>query len=1440
MEAYLDQAVQIGSKTPERVYVIWEDSDNSLCRVMAHDACPMNLLAVIPVAEHPSRASLDRLAHELSLREELDAEWAVLPIKFERGRGRTMLMLEDPGGEPLAKLLGVPLDVECFLRLAIGAAAALGKIHQCGLLHKDIKPANIIVGCPDGRVRFTGFGLASRSSRERQAPEPPETIAGTLAYMAPEQSGRINRSIDARSDLYSLGITFYEMITGLLPLTAADPMGWVHCHVAGKPVPPSDRVASIPAPLSAIIMRLLAKAPEDRYQTAAGVERDLRRCLTSWEAGLSIDDFPLALHDTPDRLLIPEKIYGRDREVRTLLAAFDRTVQGGQPELILISGYSGIGKSSVVNELHKALVPPRGLFAAGKFDQFKRDIPYATVAQAFQSLVRRLLSKGDEELDRWREAFLDAISPNGQLIVDVVPELKLIIGEQPAVLELSPQDAQRRFQLVFRRFINVFAKPEHPLVLFLDDLQWLDTATLDLIEDLLTRSDLQHLMLIGAYRDNEVSALHPLTRTLDAIKTAGGKIAQITLTPLSRQHLTQLISDTLRCESARAAPLAKLVHEKTRGNPFFAIQFISSLSEEELLTFDYDAMRWRWDLDRIHAKGIADNVVDLMVAKLTRLSPRTQEAVQQLACIGNSAEITVLAIAFETSEEQVHLALSEAVFIGLVDRLEGAYRFVHDRVQEAAYSLIPKSSCAPAHLKIGRLLASKISPALRQEMIFEIVNQLNRGASLIADQEEREQLAELNLMAGKRAMASTAYASALNYLVAGALLLEEQSWQRQRQLNFQLGLHRAECEHLTGALTDAERRLESLSARVTDTVEQATIACLRIDLYITLDQSARAVAVGLDFLLQLGINWSPHPTADEASQEYQRIWTVLGGRSIEALIELPLMTDPASLAILDVLTKLALPALYTDANLACLVVCRVVNLSLERGNSGGSCFVYEWFGGMIAGPRFGDYQAGFRFGRLGYDLVEKRGLKRFRARTFMNFGNVVLPWTSHVRDGRELVRRAFDAANESGDLNFAGHCCSHINTNLLAAGDPLDEVRSEAERGLGFARKIRFGSAIDRISTQLGLIRTLQGLTPIFGCFDSEQFDERRIELRFSENPDLAFAECWYWVRKLQARYFGGDYAAAIDASVQAQRLLWISASHFETAEYHFYGALSLAACCASGQADQHQQHLKVLHTHHRRLEIWAANCPENFENRAALVGAEVSRIEGRPMDAELLYEQAIRSASANGFVQNEALANELAAQFYASRGFEKIARVYLRDARHCYLRWGAHGKVRQLDEHHPYLLEDERAFGPTRTIGEPVEHLDLATVIKMSQAVSGEIVLDKMLDTLMRTAMAHTAAERALLVLSRGASQRIAAEATVRGDMVIVNLCDEAVTATALPESVLHYTLRSRDCVILDDATSESTFSTDSRYCSTTGSLDPLSTSPKLGGADWGAIFRK
>ncbi len=826
-----------------------------------------DVLIVLPASEQPTPATLDRLAHEYSFKDELDTTWAVRPLELVRDPGQSILVLEDPGGELLGELLGPPMEVGRFLRLAVGIAAALGKVHQHGLIHKDIKPANILVNTVSGEARLTGFGIASRLPRERPPPDPPEVIAGTLAYMAPEQTGRINRSVDSRSDLYSLGVTLYEMLTGGLPFTASDPMEWVHCHMARQPHAPSERASGIPDVLSSIVMKLLAKTAEERYQTAGGVEADLRRCLLEWQLHGRIDPFPLGTDDTPDRLLIAEELYGREFDIATLLASFDRVVVQGTPELVLVSGYSGVGKSSVINELHKVLVPPRGLFAAGKFDQYKRDIPYATLAQGFQTLVRQILVKSEAEVEQWRRALAEALGAHGQLIVNLVPELEFIIGKQPAVPDLPPQEAQNRFKLVFRRLIGAFARPEHPLALFLDDLQWLDAATLDLIEHLATHSEVRHLLLVGAYRDNEVGSAHPLSRTLEAIRKADGKVREIVLEPLGLDDVGRLTANALRCEVERARSLAQLVHGKTGGNPFFAIQFLTELAEEGLLSFDASAPAWQWDVERIRAKNYAGNVVDLMAGKLRRLSAPTQEALKQFACLGNAAEGFILIL---VHGETMHAALREAVHAGLVFQQERSYKFLHDRIQQAAYSLIPDEHSADIHLHIGRVLLVSMTADQLAEHLFDVANQLNRGAARLIDHDEKLHVAEIDLRAGRKAKAAVAYASAHAYFSAGMALLDEGDWASRYDLTFSLWLECAECALLTGNFDKAEQLIAELLPRALGKVDEAAVYLLKVQLNIMKSENQQAVATALTCLRRLGIDMPAHPTRSRSRPNTRR------------------------------------------------------------------------------------------------------------------------------------------------------------------------------------------------------------------------------------------------------------------------------------------------------------------------------------------------------------------------------------------------------------------------------------------------------------------------------------------------------------------------------------------------------------------------------------------
>ncbi|MES2532943.1 MAG: AAA family ATPase [Pseudomonadota bacterium] len=1311
---------------------------------------------------------------------------------------------------PLPARLGQPLELSALLGIGIGIARALGCLHGRDIVHKDLRPCNILVDAADGVV-LTGFGDASRVPPERLQAHPALEMTDSLPYMSPEQTGRINRSVDTRSDLYALGVTLYEMATGALPFQATDAIEWVHCHVAREAVPPAAVVPTLPPVVSHIVMRLMAKAADDRYQTAAGVEADLRRCAQALARCGTVGDFALGFLDVPDRLLIAEQLYGREPQIAELGAACSRVMATGRTELVLISGYSGIGKSAIVGELRKSLVAQHALFATGKYEQHKRDIPYSTIAQALRGLVADVLCKDAEGLADWRRRLSDALGANGQIVVNLVPELAHVIGPQPALLEVSAPESSLRFQQTVQRFLCAFGSAERPLVLFIDDLQWLDVATLDLLAALATQRDFRHVLLVGAYRSNEVDAGHPLTATLGLLRDAGTPVSEIALQPLSVRDLEALVARTLRDTQGRSASLAALIWEKTQGNPFFANQFIAALGEQKLVWFDRAALCWQWDIVGIRARNYSDNVADLMADKLSRLPRAAQHCLMLLACLGASASVQTLSRISGLPVADVHVQLAAAEQAGLVSRGAGSYRFMHDRIQEAAYELLPAAERAAMHLDIGRRMQRHAGASDIESMVFELVHQFARGTGLLVSDAERREVAALHLVAARRAVVETAYASALSYLSSGEQLLPVDAWQIDYRLAFDLSRARAECEFLVGDPLAADARLGRLAARASNLLDKASVTGLQVTVCLGLDQSARAIATCLAFLQEAGLPWPAQPTREDAAREYAALVQRIDGRPMASLLALPPMADPLRRATLDVLAAVLPPAFFSDENLVCLVLCRMARLSVDHGNADASPLAYAYLG-MMVGPYFGDYETAFRFGKLGFDLVEQGRYTRYKARVYMCFSYHVIPWARAIRSGQGLLRRAFDVSRESGDVTYAGFSSCTLVSSLLASGEPIELVRREAQDRLAFVTAAKFGLIVDIITAQQRLMATLQGNTPEFGSFNDAGFDECRFEQHLAANRSLDIAACWYWIRKAQARFLAGDAAAAYRSIANAAPLMWTSKGHFEYAEYHFYGGLIRAACCDGASDGDRHMHLAALDAHRAPIDDWARHCPDNFLCRSALLSAEAARLRGDDLGAMRHYETAIASARESAFPHNEAIALELSARFHASRGLHAAAHGLVRAARLAYERWGATGKAMQLDRTHAQLRE-EFSVGPADDMGRRLGTLgsvDVATLLRTSQAVAAEKGLGNLMRTLMTIALEHAGAERGLLVLPRGDQLRVEARASTAQRQVDVVVRSSEATADALPLSVLHFAIRTKAHVLIDDARQPGQFAGD------------------------------
>ncbi len=1377
-----------------QMQLLREDAVSALYRGTSSDGGAPLLLVTAASPDTVSECH-PRFEYVLSLAHRLDEKWAATPLSLERHDGREFLVLQDQGGLPLTAELGRPFELGRFLAVATNAAAAVRQVHERGLIHKDLRPDRFLAD-DLGTVRLLGFGKAGSQTTVPELPATARGMADSLPYVSPEQAGRMKEPVDERSDLYSLGVVFYQMLTGELPFMAVDAMEWIHSHVARRPIPPRERHEAIPPVVQSIVLKLLSKNPDDRYQTAAGLESDLRRCLGSFASTGRVEEFDVGTADALRHLQVPDRLYGRSLEIRTLLETFEVARSPGGKAVALVSGPAGVGKSSLIRELRKSIPFSGCLFAAGKFDQYTRDIPYATIAQAFRGLVRQILGAGEAELGRWRLALSEALGPNAQLMINLIPELALVIGEQPPAPDMPPHEAKFRFNLVFSRFIQVFARPDNPLVLLIDDVQWLDIPTLDLLARITVDEDVANLMLICAYRDDEVPRGHPLNDAREAFRAGSSRYDELRLGPLDDGEIRHLLADMLGNDVPSVARLAKLVQQKTGGNPFFVLHFIEALDLEGALSYDHETAKWRWDENRIRATKITDNVADLVVSKLGRLPLRALEMVKLMACLGNGTSATILSLITAKPRQEVVGILWEAVEGGLLLRSDDDFVLVHDRVQEAAYRMVPETERPEIHFRIGSALMEKLPPGALKKHIFEVADQLGRGLDQAVDPHRLERIAELFLEAGRRAKASVAYRSALKYLKTGLSLIENAGWERYL-IRFPLELESAECEYLSGENEVAEAHLVHLAAKAENAVDRGAVVGLRSSLYLTLGDQDKAVEVALEYLRDFGIEWSAHPSDVEVRAGIDDLYERLEGRSIDQLVHLPRMEDRDWLAVMEVLAYTILPAIITDGNLEELIYLQMVSLSLRHGNCDASCYAYV---SVIIplGLRSGDYASGGQFGRLGLELLERHGMDRFKARVYACYGCFCVPWTQHLSISEKYSRQAIATAVAGADLVFSVAPGEALVAHLLIRGVDLEAAQRDAQQFLEAASKTGFSLAADAAAGQLLHIRELRGIEePDPALPVPEAFETYLVEA--GERLKLVLA--WYWIQRIVARYLAGDYVGALAASREAASNR--SAKSFvEIAEFHFYSALAHAAAASRSDDMGRDAHVEALRLHQLHVDIWAKSSPENFGNRAFLLSAEMARLDNRSINALELYEKAIASARQHGFVQNEGIASELAGRFSGSLGLKSIAESFLKNARACFSAWGATAIVRRLDEENPGI------GGESNGIAKPEDHpLEMAAVVAMSQAVSGEIVLDRLIERLMVTVVEHSGAVRGLLLLPKDGEMQIVSEAVTYDDGISVKL---DTFERRLPETVLAYVTRTQDVVILDGGGDEHPFAED------------------------------
>ncbi|MFP4578112.1 MAG: AAA family ATPase [Coleofasciculus sp.] len=1481
-----------GCRILDQIY----ESRNSLVYRGIRESDQQSVILKVLKQDYPTPAEINRYQQEYQITRSLNFGGVVQAYSLEPYQTTLVIIFEDFGGSSLKLLLQERgFTLKEFLSIAIRNTESLGRIHAAHIIHKDINPANIVFNPETGQLKIIDFGIATVLSQENPILKNPSVLEGTLAYMSPEQTGRMNRALDYRTDFYSLGMTFYELLTHRLPFETDDPLELVHAHLAKEPIPPHQINPEISPPLSAIVMKLLAKNAEDRYQSAWGLKSDLTVCLMQLQMKGRIELFPLGCQDISEQFQIPQKLYGREREIESLLDTFIRvtgrsllgettpnsirasfeqklsstaTQNSLNPplhtrkyakEMMVVSGYSGIGKSALVQELYKPITQRRGYFIRGKFDQYQRDIPYSAVIQAFRELIKQLLTETTLQLTQWRNHLLAALGGNAQIIIDVIPEVELIVGKPVPVPKLPPTESRNRFKFVLHNFIQVFTKPEHPLVIFLDDLQWVDSASLKLIEWLMNSSDQSEaeshiggMFLIGAYRDNEVTVSHPLQFTFETIRASGTIVHEMVLAPLELISIIQLVAETLKCSPDHAHALAELIQIKTGGNPFFINEFIKYLYQEKLLTFNSQQGVWNWNLAQIQSQKFTDNVVAILADKIKILPPQVQQVLQFAACLGNSFELKPLALVLGKSISEIAVQLWQAIVAGLIvplgedyklisqadmtqalldkhqisalnslfskthrdiQTLTIQYQFVHDRIQQSAYSLIPEEQCQAVHRTVGQLLLKNTPADQISDSLFDIVNHLNISIELIESPEERHELAQLNLWAGQKAKATTAYEPARKYLTIGRELLPSESWQVQYDLTLNLFLEAIEVAYL---LTD----FEAAKTLTDDVLNRAQTLMDKVKVYelqILFDSSQNKMLSAIQTAQQV-LNLLDIPLT-ETPPLYQ---------TVEALVDLPEMTEPTQLAALRILMSVMAPAYIAKPSLLPSLILTMVNLCIRHGNSSLAAYAYSVYSLLLCGQQE-TIEQGYRFGQLALKLLDCFPAKDVQAKVYQQFNAFVRPWKEPAITTLNPLLDTIQTAIENGDIEYACHCTVNYCTYSFFVGLPLTEVESKQAQHLELNRQFKQDYQIGYITIWRNLSLCLIEADH-YPTLDWTVFDRLLPDLLAANNQISILSV--YWAKLFLAYLFGDEQ--------EAERLVGLADEYkgsvnglLNNVLSNFYSSLVLLSLCHSASPRKRKRYLNKIAKQQKIMQTWADYAPCNFQHKYDLVEAERAGLRGKILQAMEYYDRAIQGAKKQGYLQDEALAYERASNFYQRLGREEIAQTYLQKAHYVYTRWGAMAKVKQLEATYSQwlftrvnnqesggLLQKTSTLTTTTQNGKnSSEYLDLNSVMKAAQAISGEIVLDKLLAALMKILIENAGAQKGFLILETKGKLRIEAEGQVNTLTQSCTECNQiqVFQSTDLEETqvvsvaIINYVARTQEIVVLNDALNEGQFRQDS-----------------------------
>ncbi len=1405
--------------------------------------------------QYPSLAELAQYRNQYVITNNLKFTGAIAPYSLETWGNGLALIMEDYGGITLLDYLK---QKNCsqfsgkylaeFLSIALQLAKILEQLDCNKIIHQKIQPQNILINPETKQVKLIDFSLAVPITQNHVNWQQLQLTKDVLPYISPEQTGRMNRGIDHRTDFYSLGVSFYQLLTGKLPFVARDPLELVHCHMAIAPVPPQEIATDIPEVISQLVLKLMAKNPEQRYQTALGLSWDLAYCQKQWQAQGDIKNFVLGGRDFGDRLIIPDRLYGRELELKTLMAIYNRISQGSK-EIAIVAGMAGIGKSALVEQFYRSLIGQKVYLIKGKFEQFQQKRLFSGLIWAVRSLICQLQTESSQSLQNWRTQLLEAVGKNGQVIVDVIPELTKIIGEQPPVDRLNPCAAQNRFNITFSKFIQALATGEQALIIFLDDLHWADLASLKLLWQLINAPDTSNLLIIGAYRQEEINSVHPLALKLKEIEKniAGLSLSSVAinylnLLPLNSLALNSMIADTFFCSETATLPFSELLWQKTQGNPFFAIQLLKYWQQLQLISFNRGRGCWQCDLAQVKILSVSDNIVEFMAHRLQKLPLQTQKILKIAACIGNQFDLPTLAIAYGQSKQETAHHLGTALQEGLIlpvneiyqfDFASGSstamqptsepliYQFLHERVQQAAYGLIPPDERAGTHYQIGQLLLNKITWHENDTQIFAIVDHLNTALDLIKSSSQREKLVQLNLRAGIKAKNATAYDYALNYFSTSFKLLQPNCWQTQYETSLALSVAAAEVNYLCGNLEEMEKLVATIIQQGRTIDDRLQAYEVQIQAYIALGKPLKAVKIALGVLRLLGVCLPLEPNKLRIFCSSIATKLVMARKDIEHLITLPVMDDTNSLAVMRLISLISFSAHISVPNLAPLLALKAVNLSIRQGNTTWSIYGYVSYGACLCGT-LEQIDMGYQYGELALKLLAKLSAKELEAKTLTVFNNYIRHWKEHPREGLASLKLAVVSGLETGDLEFAAYAIYIYCYHSYLSGRELTELEQELAIAIKSVSQLNQATALDLVKLYRQIILNLLGKNQYSDLLIGDNYHEDKILPKLIAANNLT-ALAHLYCNKLILSYLFGQYSVAVNYAEKTKLYLAGVQATLIFPLFYFYDSLARLAIYEDNCNYKQRDLLQKVKNNQKKMQRWADHAPMNYLHKFYLVEAEKFRILGKNILAMENYDRAVQLAKFNQYTNEHALAQELAAKFYLTLAKSTIAQLYLTKAYYSYARWGAQAKVEHLRQQYPQLLNSainrtlnsaaQSDNGEITTTKTSLNNLDIKTIIKTAQAISKEVKIDKLLTTLMKLSTENSGANKgALILFDRQKQKKVLVEVDIveQEPQVKINRCSINNFKKNLPTSIINYVKITSKSVVLDRATNDSTFVAD------------------------------